>query len=49
MHIYGKDNNKITEEVFAKVSGWTKEINDFALTGEIEAKNLKSALFIFTR
>lgn len=45
----GKDNNKITEEVFAKVSGWTKEINDFALTGEIEAKNLKSALFIFNK
>lgn len=45
----GKDNNKISEEAFAKVSGWTKEINDFALGGEIEAKNLKSALFILSK
>lgn len=31
------------------MSGWTKEINDFALGGEIEAKNLKSSLFILSK
>jgi len=45
----GNDNNKVSEETFLKISGWTKEINDFALGGEIEAKNLKESLFILEK
>lgn len=45
----GKDKKEITEDDFAKISGFTKEINVFMLANIIEAKNLKYALFILEK
>ena len=45
----GKEKKQITEDDFAKISGFTKEINVFMLANIIEAKNLKYALFILEK
>lgn len=45
----GKEKKQITEDDFAKISGFTKEINVFMLSNIIEAKNLKYALFILEK
>jgi DNA polymerase-3 subunit delta len=45
----GEKNKTVTEEDFIKISGFTKEINIYMFTAEIENKNLKKALFILNK
>jgi DNA polymerase-3 subunit delta len=42
----GKNKKDITQEDLEKISGYTKEINVYALSSEIEAKDLKKAMFV---
>ncbi|MDR2772026.1 MAG: DNA polymerase III subunit delta [Elusimicrobiota bacterium] len=45
----GKDGENITQDDIEYISGWTKEINPFALSEHIEAKNAKKALFVLEK
>jgi DNA polymerase-3 subunit delta len=45
----GKDKKEITENDLEKVGGYTKEVNIYALSSDIESKNLKRALFVLEK
>lgn len=45
----GDKTSNVTEEDFIKISGFTKEINIYMFTAEIENKNLQKALFILNK
>ena len=45
----GKNKKSITEEDIEQISGYTKEANVYALASEIEAKNIKKAMFILEK
>jgi DNA polymerase-3 subunit delta len=45
----GKDKKAVTEDDIEQISGCTKEANVYALASEIEAKNIKKALFILEK
>lgn len=45
----GKDKKAVTEEDIEQISGYTKEANVYALASEIEAKNIKKAMFILEK
>ncbi|MDR2399311.1 MAG: DNA polymerase III subunit delta [Endomicrobium sp.] len=45
----GKNKKEIKEEDLEKVGGYTKEVNIYALSSELESKNLKRAVFILEK
>lgn len=45
----GKDKKTVTEDDLEQISGYTKEANVYALASEIEAKNIKKAMFILEK
>lgn len=45
----GKDKKAVTEDDIEQISGYTKEANVYALASEIEAKNIKKAMFILEK
>lgn len=49
LSLFTGDRKSVTEEDAEKISGHTKEANIYALASEVEAKNLKKAMFILER
>jgi DNA polymerase-3 subunit delta len=45
----GKKSKEIREDDLEKVGGYTKEINIYALSSDIESKNLKRAIFVLEK
>jgi DNA polymerase III, delta subunit len=45
----GKDKKTVTEEDIEQISGYTKEVNAYALAAEIESKNIKKSMFILEK
>jgi DNA polymerase-3 subunit delta len=45
----GKNKKDITEEDLEKISGYTKEVNIYALSSDIEARDLKKAVFVLEK
>jgi DNA polymerase-3 subunit delta len=45
----GKKSKEITEDDLEKVGGYTKEVNIYALSSDIESKNLKHAMFVLEK
>jgi DNA polymerase-3 subunit delta len=45
----GKKSKEITEDDLEKVGGYTKEVNIFTLSSDIESKNLKRAMFVLEK
>ncbi|MDR3195672.1 MAG: DNA polymerase III subunit delta [Endomicrobium sp.] len=45
----GKKSKEITEKDLEKVGGYTKEVNIYALSSDIESKNLKRAVFVLEK
>jgi len=45
----GKNKKNITEEDIGKISGYTKEVNIYSLSSELEAKNAKKAMFVLEK
>ena len=45
----GKEKKSVTEEDIEQISGYTKEVNTYALASEIEAKNIRKAMFILEK
>jgi DNA polymerase-3 subunit delta len=45
----GKNKKEITESDLEKVGGYTKEVNIYALSSDIESKNLKRAIFVLEK
>jgi DNA polymerase-3 subunit delta len=45
----GKRSKEITEDDLEKVGGYTKEINIYALSSDIESKNLKGAILVLEK
>jgi DNA polymerase-3 subunit delta len=45
----GKNKKDITQEDLEKISGYTKEINIYALSSDIEARDLKKAIFVLEK
>jgi DNA polymerase-3 subunit delta len=45
----GKNKKDITQEDLEKISGYTKEINTYALSYDIEARDLKKAIFVLEK
>ncbi|MDR1122917.1 MAG: DNA polymerase III subunit delta [Endomicrobium sp.] len=45
----GKNNKEITKNDLEKVGGYTKEVNIYTLSSNIESKNLKQAIFVLEK
>jgi DNA polymerase-3 subunit delta len=45
----GKNKKDITQEDLEKISGYTKETNIYALSSDIEARDLKKAMFVLEK
>ncbi|GHT38227.1 DNA polymerase III subunit delta [Endomicrobiia bacterium] len=45
----GKNRKDITEKDLEKISGYTKEVNIYALSSNIEARDLKKAVFVLEK
>ena len=45
----GKNKKTVTEEDIEKISGYTKEANIYALAADIEARDIKKALFVLEK
>ncbi|MDR1663209.1 MAG: DNA polymerase III subunit delta [Endomicrobium sp.] len=45
----GKNKKEITENDLEKVGGYTKEVNIYTLSSNIESKNLKQAIFVLEK
>jgi DNA polymerase-3 subunit delta len=45
----GNESKEITEDDLEKVGGYTKEVNVYALSSDIESKNLKHAMFVLEK
>ncbi|MDR3256720.1 MAG: DNA polymerase III subunit delta [Endomicrobium sp.] len=45
----GKNKKDITQNDFEKISGYTKEVNIYSLSSNIEAKDLKKTIFILEK
>jgi DNA polymerase-3 subunit delta len=45
----GKNKKEITKNDLKKVDGYTKEVNVYALSSDIESKNLKQAIFVLEK
>ena len=45
----GKDTKTVTEEDIEKISGYTKEVNVYTLASEVEARDMKKAMFVLEK
>lgn len=45
----GKDKKSVSVEDIEKISGYTKEVNIYTLASEVEARNIKKAMFVLEK